>query len=80
MFKLISVTNDAPKSLFIMNVTDLEVINAGGFGRVSKGLHRGKPVAVKELYKVCHEVCEFPSSSFQIMLIYCEEFTAKGLV
>ena len=80
MFKLKSVTNNPPKSLFITNVTDLVFINAGGFGRVSKGLHKGKPVAVKELFKVCHDVCGFPSLSFQIMLIYCKEFTAKGLV
>ena len=64
MFKLISMANDAPKSLFITNVTDLEVIIAGGFGRVSKGLHRGKTIAVKELYKVCHEVRIFPSFIF----------------
>ena len=65
MFKLISVANDAPKSLFITNVTDLEVINVGGSGRVSKGLHRGKTVAVKELYMVCHEVRVFPFLSFK---------------
>ena len=61
MFKLISVTNDVPKSLLITSVTNLEVINVGGFGCVSRGLHGGRTVAVKELYKVCHEVCGFPS-------------------
>jgi hypothetical protein len=59
MFKLIFVTKDVPKSLLITSVTNLEIIKAGGFGRVSKGLHGGKTVAVKELYNVCHEVREF---------------------
>lgn len=74
------MANDAPKSLFITNVTDLKAINAGGFGRVSKGLHRGKTVAVKELYKVCHEVRVFPCFIFEIILICCEEFTPTGIV
>lgn len=71
------MTNDVPKSLFITNVTNLEIIKAGGFGRVSRGLHGGKTVAVKELYNVCHEVRGFPCSSFLIILIYCKEFTAN---
>lgn len=80
MFKLISVTKDVPKSLFVTSVTNLEIRKAGGFGRVYRGLHEGKTVAVKELFKVCHDVCGFPSLSFQIMLIYCKEFTPNGLV
>ena len=62
MFKLISMTTNIPSFLFIANVTILEVIGGGGFGRVFKGLHGGKHVAVKELQNVCHQVREVPPS------------------
>ena len=64
MFKLIHMTKNVPKSLFIPNVTNLESINAGGFGRIFKGLHRGQIVAVKELYNTCHDVRGFPFFPF----------------
>ena len=64
MFKLISKTNVVPKSFFITNVTNLEAIGVGGFGRVSRGLHKGRTVAIKELYRGFHKVRGFPSSSF----------------
>lgn len=63
MFKLISMTTNIPSFLFIANVTILDVIGGGGFGRVFKGLHGGRHVAVKELQNVCHQVREVPLSS-----------------
>ncbi|KAF8351796.1 kinase-like domain-containing protein [Amanita rubescens] len=53
MFKLISVTNIVPRSLFI---TDVKIethitIGMGSFGRVFRGEHDGKPVALKLVEK-----------------------------
>ena len=47
MFKLISMTDVLPKSLFITDITTLDVIGIGGFGRVFKGKHKGHDVALK---------------------------------
>ncbi len=72
MFKLISTTNVIPRSLFITNVTvrtDSYGIGMGGFGQVYKGKHGGKPVAVKELYKVRNKQVSKLSSSVFVALI-----------
>ncbi|KAF8313734.1 kinase-like domain-containing protein [Amanita rubescens] len=54
--KLISMTNVIPQSLFVANVVvDLGGIDVGGFGHVFKGLHEGKQVAVKILYRIRQE-------------------------
>jgi serine/threonine protein kinase len=58
MFKLISVTNIVPRSLFI---TDVKIethitIGMGRFGRVFRGEHNGKPVALKLVEKGRKEV------------------------
>jgi hypothetical protein len=55
MFKLLSMTNVIPKSLFITQVkteTDLGAIALGGFGSVFKGEYQGQLVALKVLNKV----------------------------
>ena len=51
MFKLISITDVLPRSLFITDITTLDVIGIGGFGRVFKGLHNGHDVALKVVDK-----------------------------
>lgn len=55
MFKLISKTDVIPSSLFITNVkTDFSIIGAvgiGGYGRVFRGEHEGRTVALKILDK-----------------------------
>ena len=54
MFKLITETNVIPKSLFIKDVkidTELGATNIGGIGRVFRGEHKGKFVALKLLDK-----------------------------
>ena len=61
MFKLISKTNVLPRSLFISDVSILETIGIGGFGRVLKGDHGNKKVALKVLYQV--QVSALPNLS-----------------
>ena len=61
MFKLISIANVIPKSLFIFDVkTDTHLvatmISMGGYGRVFKGELKGKPVALKVVDKGQHDV------------------------
>jgi hypothetical protein len=69
LFKLISMTEVIPRSLFVTNITNLESISVGGFGRVFEGLYEGKPVAVKMLYHACHEVRSFTFTSSPFPLI-----------
>ncbi len=52
MFKLISKTNVLPRSLFVNDINIRETIGIGGFGRVLKGEHGNKQVALKVLYQV----------------------------
>ena len=40
-----------PRSLFITDITTLDVIGMGGFGRVFKGMHKGQHVALKVVEK-----------------------------
>ena len=60
MFKLISIANVIPKSLFIVDVkteTNLEtMISTGVFGRVFRGEYKGQRVAVKVVDKGHHDV------------------------
>ncbi len=61
MFKLISITNVIPKSLFIFGVkteTHLvaTMISMGGYGRVFRGEHKGQPVALKVVDQGVHDV------------------------
>jgi serine/threonine protein kinase len=51
MFKLISMADVLPRSLFITDITTLDVIGLGGFGRVFKGKHKGQCVALKVVDK-----------------------------
>ena len=53
MFKLISMTNIVPRSLFIRKVeAETHItIGTGGFGRVFRGEHNGEPVALKLVEK-----------------------------
>ncbi len=67
MFKLWSMTDVIPKSLFITQVktgTDLGAIALGGFGSVFKGEYQGRLVALKVLNKVRRqEVSRAPAST-----------------
>lgn len=55
MFKLISKTAVVPSSLFITNVKMepgiISAVGIGGYGRVFKGEHEGRTVALKILDK-----------------------------
>lgn len=58
MYLLISATDVLPKSLFIVNVTNLDGIGVGGSGHVFKGEYKGRPVAMKVVSNVSRDVGE----------------------
>ncbi|KAF8736319.1 hypothetical protein AX14_000496 [Amanita brunnescens Koide BX004] len=56
MFKLISIADVIPKSLFIVDVkTEATMISMGAFGRVFRGEHKGQRVALKVIDKGHHD-------------------------
>ena len=57
MFKLISIADVIPKSLFIVDVkTEATMISMGAFERVFRGEHKGQRVALKVIDKGHHDV------------------------
>ena len=68
MFKLITMTNVIPRSLYIAEVKadiDQRALAIGGFGSVFKGEFAGRLVALKVLNTVRHqEVSQTLSSTF----------------
>jgi hypothetical protein len=70
MFKLMSITNVVPKSLFISDVkteTHLvaNMISMGGFGRVFRGELKGQQVALKVVDMGVHDVSALSGCLFR---------------
>jgi hypothetical protein len=85
MFKLISIANVIPKSLFIVDVKTepnlgASVISMGGFGRVFRGEHKGQQVALKVVDKGLHHVSALSNFLFSDNIDYLEGFTQEGLL
>ena len=72
MFKLISATNVMPSSLFIADIkTDRDAITMGGPGQIFDGVHGGRHVALKVLYKGHHkEVRQLLFQLFQHLFLW----------
>jgi hypothetical protein len=78
MFKLISMTDVLPRSLFITDIITLDVIGMGGFGRVLKGKYKGQHVALKVVDKSHKSVS---ISLFVLTLfIHVPEFSQEKLL
>jgi hypothetical protein len=71
MFKLISKTSVLPRSLFVNDINILETIGIGGFGRVLKGEHENKQVALKVLYQVQVSALPIMSLTTLIRMVGC---------
>ena len=74
MFKLISIANVVPKSLFIVDVKTepylgATVVGMGGFGHVFRGEHKGQQVALKVVDKGLHHVSALSNFLFSEILI-----------
>ena len=78
MFKLISMTDVLPRSLFITDVTTLDVIGVGGFGRVFKGKHKGQHVALKVVDKTHKSVSTL--MFYHTIFIHLEAFAQGRLL
>ena len=80
MFKLISMTDVLPRSLFITDITTLDVIGVGGFGRVFKGeWHEGQHVALKVVDKSHKSVCTSAFLSLNTIFMHLEAFSQERL-
>ena len=81
MFKLISMTDVLPRSLFITDITTLDVIGVGGFGRVFKGeWHEGQHVALKVVDKSHKSVCTSAFLSLNTIFMHLEAFSQERLL
>ena len=81
MFKLISMTDMLPRSLFITDITILDAIGMGGFGRVFKGeWHGGQHVALKVVDKSHKSVCTSTFLSLDTIFIHLEALSHERLL
>lgn len=79
MFKLISMADVLPRSLFITDITTLDVIGVGGFGRVFKGNHKGQHVALKVVDK-SHKSVSASTYFLNAIFIHSEAFAQGRLL